>query len=133
MPQIPKNLKAEKVDYDKDGAIVQCMFNKGLPLEPELTLQKGLMDIVRPIRSLFSIYIVFSPGQRNINGRDWISGKISLIPVIAQIVINVNLTRPVPTHSPYDQTYPTVLFSRVMEDDQGLLEWLENIVGHTSI
>lgn len=89
------------------------------------------MDIVLPIRFLFSVYIVFSPGQRNTNGRDWISGNISQISAMTEMAINVYLTRPAPTHSPYDQSYPTVLYSRVMEDDQGLLEWLENIVGHT--
>lgn len=37
MVQIPKDLKAEKVDYVKDGAVVQCMSKKGPPHEPELT------------------------------------------------------------------------------------------------
>lgn len=37
MVQIPKDLKAEKVDYVKDGAVVQCMSIKGPPHEPELT------------------------------------------------------------------------------------------------
>ncbi|PKY04174.1 trimethyllysine dioxygenase TmlH [Aspergillus campestris IBT 28561] len=89
--KIPKNLKAEKVDYDKDGVIVQWSDGHRATYP-------------------FSFLNVYSlqPGAKKYQ---WPGLDL----------------RPVPTHSPYDQAYPTVLFSRVMEDDQGLLEWLDNI------